>query len=247
MVFGVFLGLVALEAFWSKRKQLGFYNGKETAANFAIVFGTNIMKLVATGWQLFILGLAYQVTPLRLPDSIWSFVAAFFLVDFFYYWYHRSMHEFKPLWAFHLVHHSSPWMNLTTSFRLNWFSPFISPFFYVPVVLLGVNPNYILVVFLLNLFYQFWLHTQVIGKLGFLEGIVNTPSAHRVHHGSNKIYLDKNYGGFLMIWDRLFGTYIEESEDVVYGVTTGFMGHNPVKHIFAGFLDLFRGRMSYKG
>ncbi|MBC7866713.1 MAG: sterol desaturase family protein, partial [Gloeobacteraceae cyanobacterium ES-bin-316] len=99
----------------------------------------------------------------------------------------------------------------------------------------------------INLVYQFVLHTEAIGKLGFLEGIINTPSAHRVHHGSNKIYLDKNFGGFLMIWDKLFGTYTSETEKVKYGITTGFVSYNPFKLIFHGFIDLFKGKMDYKG
>jgi sterol desaturase/sphingolipid hydroxylase (fatty acid hydroxylase superfamily) len=99
----------------------------------------------------------------------------------------------------------------------------------------------------LNLFFQFFLHTESIGKLGFLEGFINTPSAHRVHHGSNPEYIDKNYGGVLMIWDRMFGSYTPETTPVLYGITTGHVGYNPFKLVFHGFYDLFRGKLNSKG
>lgn len=128
-------------------------------------------------------------------------------------------------------------MNLTTSFRLNWLSPLITPFFYLPVSLLGFDTRLVAPILAINLLYQFWLHTEMIGNLGFLEKIFNTPSNHRVHHGSNLIYLDKNYGGFLIVWDILFGTYQAETEQPKYGITTGFVSHNPFKLVFHGFFD----------
>ncbi|MEM7183920.1 MAG: sterol desaturase family protein [Spirochaetota bacterium] len=237
VMLGIIITCITLEVLWNWRKQKRVYNRKETASNFAILVGTQFSKFFLLSWQLLVFGFFYQFRFFTIESSVYSFIALFFIVDFFYYWHHRALHEVKVLWTFHLVHHSSPWMNLTTSFRLNWFAPLISPFFYLPVCLLGFDPTFIIPIFSLNLFYQFWLHTEGIGKLGFLDKILNTPSNHRVHHGSNELYLDKNHGGFLMIWDRLFGTYQAETEKPVYGITTGFVGHNPFKLVFHGFVD----------
>ncbi|MGB0525401.1 MAG: sterol desaturase family protein, partial [Flammeovirgaceae bacterium] len=143
----------------------------------------------------------------------------------------------------HNVHHSSPWMNFTTAFRLNWFNFIISPLLFIPVILLGFSMQQAAVFFVLNLFYQFFLHTEAVGKIPLIEGWLNTPSAHRVHHGSNALYIDKNYGGILMIWDRIFGTYQAETEKVNYGVTTGFEGHNPAKLVLKPIYNFFMGRL----
>ncbi|WP_339666149.1 sterol desaturase family protein, partial [Maribacter arcticus] len=172
---------------------------------------------------------------------------SFVLVDFIYYWYHRLSHKIKFLWAFHLVHHSSLFMNLTVAYRLNWLSALLTPFVVAPLVIVGFPFEFVIASFAVNLLYQFFLHTEAIGKLGFIEGVLATPSAHRVHHGSNDEYIDKNFGGVLIIWDRLFGTYEVEKEKPVYGVTTGFISNNPFVLIFKGFVDFFKGRMNYKG
>lgn len=244
---GGFLALIALEFAWSRYRGRSVYKLRETATNMAILAGTQVSKALTAGWNFFVLMLVYDLTPLRMPQNAPGLIVALVFVDFLYYWQHRILHEIKFFWAFHLVHHSSPELNLTTSFRLNWLSPLIGPFFFLPAALLGFHPAYVLLFQAINLVFQFPLHTTAIGKLGFLEGVINTPSAHRVHHASNAAYIDKNYGGILMIWDRMFGTYVTETEPVRYGVTTGFMGHNPVKLVFGGFVDYFRGRMAYKG
>jgi sterol desaturase/sphingolipid hydroxylase (fatty acid hydroxylase superfamily) len=112
---------------------------------------------------------------------------------------------------------------------------------------LGLPPVYVAISFSVNLIFQLFLHTEAVGKIPFIEGIIDTPSAHRVHHGSNPAYIDKNYGGVFMIWDRIFGTYQQETEPVEYGITTGFVSHNPMVLVFHGFIDFFRGKMDYKG
>lgn len=242
-----FLLLIVAEWAWSRNKKMQVHDSKETAANFSILVGNQVSKVLLLGWQLLILTSVAEYRIFSWEAGIVSFIGTFFLVDFFYYWQHRIMHETKFFWAFHLVHHSGQKMNLTTSFRLNWLSPLVGSLFYIPAVILGAPSEYILVALALNLVFQFFLHTESIGKLGFLEGIINTPSAHRVHHGSNPEYLDKNYGGVLMIWDRIFGSYIPESAPVHYGITTGQVGYNPFVLVFHGFYDLFRGKLSSKG
>jgi sterol desaturase/sphingolipid hydroxylase (fatty acid hydroxylase superfamily) len=239
--------LILLEIIWNWRNEKHVYQLKETLANFAILAGFQLSKFLFGAYQLTILGFAVNLAFFELPKSQWMIIPCFVVVDFVYYWYHRVSHVWKPMWAFHLVHHSSPLMNLTTSYRLNWFSAIVSPLFFVPLALMGFSPDHIVLSFALNLLYQFFLHTEFIGKLGFLEGNINTPSAHRVHHGANEIYIDKNFGGVLMLWDRLFGTYVDETEKVKYGITTGFVSHNPFVLVLHGFKDLFTNKMKYKG
>jgi sterol desaturase/sphingolipid hydroxylase (fatty acid hydroxylase superfamily) len=231
--------LILAEIIWSWRKDKKVYLVKETFANFVILGGFQFSKIIFAGYQLTLLGLATDITPLHLPNTAWVFVLCFLLADFCYYWFHRVSHSWKPLWAFHLVHHSSMQMNLTTAYRLNWFGAIVSPLFFIPLALLGFPPTYIVASYALNLVYQFFLHTEAIGKLGKIEGLIDTPSAHRVHHGSNPLYIDKNFGGVLIIWDRLFGTYQAETEKVRYGLTTGFISYNPFTLVFKGFIDLF--------
>jgi sterol desaturase/sphingolipid hydroxylase (fatty acid hydroxylase superfamily) len=131
-------------------------------------------------------------------------------------------------------------MNLTAAYRLNWFGALISPLFFIPLALAGFPPTYIVASYAFNLLYQFFLHTESIGKLGPLEGLIDTPSAHRVHHGVNPLYIDRNFGGVLLIWDKLFGTYQPETEKVKYGLTTGLVSYNPFRLVFQGFIDLFQ-------
>ena len=128
-------------------------------------------------------------------------------------------------------------MNLTMAYRLNWLSAIISPVFFLPLAFLGIPTDFIVLSYALNLLYQFFMHTEAVGKLGWLEGIIDTPSAHRVHHGSDPIYIDKNFGGVFMIWDRLFGTYQPELEKPTYGLTTGFTSYNPFRLVFQGFIE----------
>jgi sterol desaturase/sphingolipid hydroxylase (fatty acid hydroxylase superfamily) len=239
--------LVLAEIIWSWRNDKKVYTIKDTFANLSVLAGFQFSKFVFAGYQLMVLGWAADFQLLHLPGKTWVFLLCFFLADLIYYWFHRMSHIWRPLWAFHLIHHTGVTMNLTTSYRLNWFSAIISPLFFVPLALLGFPPNFIVASYAMNLLYQFFLHTEVIGKLGAIEGVLDTPSAHRVHHGSNPAYIDKNFGGVLMIWDRLFGTYQPETEKVRYGITTGFVSYNPFKLVFKGFIDLFTNKMKYKG
>ncbi|XP_026881429.2 alkylglycerol monooxygenase isoform X3 [Electrophorus electricus] len=156
---------------------------------------------------------------LELPwDSAWTWWLAFLGVDFGYYWVHRCSHELNILWAAHQVHHSSEYYNLSTALRQSVTQQCASWVFYLPMALL-VPPSVFAVHIQFNLLYQFWIHTELISDLGPLEWILNTPSHHRVHHGRNLYCIDKNYGGTLIIWDRLFGTFAPEGDKVVYGLT----------------------------
>ncbi|MCJ8740254.1 hypothetical protein PDJAM_G00056780 [Pangasius djambal] len=156
---------------------------------------------------------------LELPwDSAWTWWLAFLGVDFGYYWVHRCSHELNILWAAHQVHHSSEYYNLTTALRQSVTQQFASWVFYLPMALI-VPPSIFAVHIQFNLLYQFWIHTEFVRDLGPLEWILNTPSHHRVHHGRNRYCIDKNYGGTLIIWDRMFGTFAPEEDKVIYGLT----------------------------
>jgi sterol desaturase/sphingolipid hydroxylase (fatty acid hydroxylase superfamily) len=229
IVAAVFVTSVAAELIWSRVAGHGVYSLKEALSNLGMMIVGNGLRPAATAWTLLVLSLLEPLRSVRMPETGWTFLVTFLVVDFAYYWYHRLSHEVPLLWAIHHAHHSSPWMNLTTAVRLNWIGKFLSPLFFAPLVLLGLPATFVTASLAIGLLYQFPLHTRAIGRLGRFEGtVLNTPSAHRVHHGSNARYIDRNYAGVFIFWDRLFGTYQPEDEQVRYGVTTGFVGHNPI-------------------
>jgi len=188
--------------------------------------------LLTKGVGLLTYALAWEhLALLRLPQGAWwVWLLAFVLYDFCYYWLHRLGHERNVLWAAHSVHHQSEEYNLTTALRQTSSGFIFSWVFYLPLALIGVPPLVFITVASLNLLYQFWVHTRHVPKLGWLEGVLITPSNHRVHHAQNPVYLDRNYGGVFIFWDRLFGTFKEEdpAEPVVFGVTTPLASWNPL-------------------
>ncbi len=167
-------------------------------------------------------GFAIHLVPLT------SWVVVFLLVDFAYYWMHRCSHVIHVLWAGHVVHHSSEEYNLSVALRQSALHGTMSWVFYIPLAMLGVPAVMFIVCYALNLVYQFWIHTRIIRRMGVLEWVLNTPSHHRVHHGINPRYLDRNYGGVLIVWDRLFGTFEPEREEPVYGLTSPLASWNPL-------------------
>ena len=246
IVGGLFLLLILAETIWDRmvgsRPSL-----KESIANFVVSAVSVLLERTAFGFA-FVLGL-YLVSPfalVELPMTWWTWVLALIVVDFSYYWMHRWEHEIRVLWAHHVVHHSSPEFNLTTSLRLSWVEGAIEWIFFVPMILLGFDIVQVIGALTINLLYQTWIHTQRIGSLGWLDRVFNTPSVHRVHHGSDPKYLDKNYGGILMIWDRMFGTYQPEEEPVTFGITKPINTSNPVAINFLEYVyiakDLFACR-----
>jgi sterol desaturase/sphingolipid hydroxylase (fatty acid hydroxylase superfamily) len=245
-ILAFLLILILAEILWSWKNDKKVYDIRETFSNLSVFAGFQFSKFIFAGYQLAVLGWFTKLVPFSLPANAWIFLLTFIVTDFIYYWFHRVSHIWKPMWAFHQVHHSAMHMNLTAAYRLNWLSALISPLFFIPAVLLGLPVNFILISYVFNLAYQFFLHTEVVGTLGVWEHVIDTPSSHRVHHGSNPIYIDKNFGGALIIWDKLFKTYQAETERPNYGLTTGFMSYNPFKLVFKGFADLFTGKMKLK-
>jgi len=175
----------------------------------------------------------------EIPRSVWSFAAAFIVYDLCYYWSHRMAHEVSLFWGGHVVHHQSEDFNLSVALRQSSTSIFWSFFFYIPMALVGFHPIDMALAGGFNLLYQFWIHTEHIGKLGWFELVFNTPSHHRVHHGRDPKYIDKNYAGAFIIWDRMFGTFKEEEERPTYGITKPLNSWNPVYANFAHYIDLF--------
>ena len=171
----------------------------------------------------------------HVPHTWWSWVVAFFLYDLCYYVAHRMSHEVNLFWSGHVVHHQSEEYNLSVALRQSWFQGVWTAPAYIPMALLGFDTTQLLIVGGFNLIYQFWIHTELIDRMGPLEWFMNTPSHHRVHHGRNPKYIDKNHAGTFIIWDRLFGTFQAEEERPVYGITTPINSWNPVWANFAHY------------
>ena len=170
----------------------------------------------------------------------WEWLALFLLEDLCFYWFHRASHRCRFLWASHVTHHSSERFNMTTAFRQTWV-PFTAVAFWLPLLFLGFDPLMVMFVQATSLFYQDLLHSQLWPRLGPLEWIFNTPRHHAVHHGSNAAYLDKNYGGVLIVWDRLFGTFVAQREPVRFGLTRSLASHNPIVIAFHEWAAMLRG------
>jgi sterol desaturase/sphingolipid hydroxylase (fatty acid hydroxylase superfamily) len=229
--------LLPLE-FWRlhKAQQLGKRTWLEVLANLSPLIPVIITTGMVTAFVIWLFSSVAKVALVTLPINIWTILGAIVLVDFMYYWDHRLGHRVRALWAFsHSVHHSSPLFNQTTGLRISFVDGFISPWYYTPIIFLGFDPFLVASAFGVILAYQQWIHTETIGKLGWFDVLFNSPSNHRVHHGVQEQYLDKNYGAIFMIWDHLFGTYEAEGEAVTYGLVHQIDSVNPVQvHLAEG-------------
>jgi sterol desaturase/sphingolipid hydroxylase (fatty acid hydroxylase superfamily) len=217
------------------------YEAKDTRTSLLLGSGNVIINV---GWKVVVVGayaVIYELTPLRLdPGDWWVWVLLFFADDFSYYWFHRVSHESRFFWASHVVHHSSQHYNLSTALRQTW-TPMTALPFWAPLALVGFAPWMILTQLAISLIYQFWIHTERVKKLPApIEFFFNTPSHHRVHHGANEVYLDRNYGGILIIWDRMFGTFQGETERPRYGLTRNIRTFRPTRVAFHEFIDIAR-------
>jgi sterol desaturase/sphingolipid hydroxylase (fatty acid hydroxylase superfamily) len=233
-----------IEALVLARKQRGQYDWKATGVSMMDQIGHQLLAFLPLSIAAPVFAFAWEHRIATIPlNTAWAFVALFVGQEFFYYWYHRSAHRVRWFWATHAVHHSPNQLNLSAAYRLGWTGKISgNTLFYTPLAWLGFRPEVVLLTLSLNLLYQFWIHATWIPKLGWLEYILNTPSAHRVHHASNLRYLDANYGGVLIVFDRLFGTYIPESEQEAcqYGLVKPITGYNLLEIEFHGWRDLFR-------
>ena len=215
----IFALLIAIEAYIAVRHAQHEYDRKDAWTNIALGFGSLVFGAIFGLIQAFFYEMLYSVAPYQMPmNTWWAWAILLFVDDFAYYWFHRISHEMRFFWNFHVVHHSSNQFNLSVAVRQSWFSGLAHWIFYVPIALLGFPLWSFVLMHGLNLIYQFWIHTKLIKNLGFLEYFLNTPSHHRVHHGVNNAYLDKNYAGIFIIWDRIFGSFVKEDETPRYGI-----------------------------
>jgi len=238
----IFLLMILLESLISSRRHLKNYQWKDSLASISMGLGSVLIDLLMKALAFSAFNFLYQWSVFDLKYIWWVWVLAFFAEDFTFYWHHRLSHEIRLLWAAHVNHHSSQLLNLTTALRQSWGERLYKYIFWLWLPLLGFPPMMIMVLMSTNLIYQFFLHTQLVGKLGPIEWIFNTPSHHRVHHASNANYLDRNHAGTLIIWDRLFGTFVSESlsEKPVYGIVNNIHTYNPFVIASHEFIDIWK-------
>lgn len=232
---------VLLEWFISQKQNKQLYQKSETFGSILVGIGNVAIAFVLKFTLLYLIVLVYNAVPWRMHFSWWMFLPCYILFDFCSYWAHRVSHQQRFWWATHIVHHSSEHYNLTVSFRLSWVQH-VKLIFFVPVALMGFHPVIFFVVNQIAILFQFWVHTEYIGRLHpVIEYIFATPSNHRVHHGSQDKYINKNYAATFIIWDRLFGTYQKEEEKVQYGVTHNIENKaNPLHINFHEFVDIWK-------
>lgn len=240
-----FIAAILIEFLWIALKKRGGRYETRDAVTSLIMGAGSVAEGIVLGfiaWGFFML--LWQITPLDMGTSIWALLICFVLDDLRYYWVHRFGHRVRWVWASHVNHHSSQHYNLTTALRQTWTGTFT--FMMVvkaPLVLLGFHPALVLFCGGLNLIYQFWIHTEAIDKLPrWFEAVMNTPSHHRVHHGRNPRYLDCNYAGVFIIWDKMFGTFVPEQDDerVDYGLVHNLGTFNPLRVAFHEWLGIWR-------
>ena len=264
LTFGLFfLGIILLEArYWRKKGRKDAYHLQETLANIAtgglykIIDGIAIALFIQFFYD-YVSQFGFQYDP---EPGVWSILFLFIASDFFFYLYHMTMHKVRWFWAIHVTHHSSKRMNFSTALRQNFLMDlnFGWVMWWLPLAIIGFDKNWALIAIELSLAYQFFLHTEMVGRLGKFEYLFNTPSHHRVHHGCRPEQIDRNFGGVLIIWDRIFGTFAEEPEsfriagdkrivDIEYGLTSRQPTTlNPLKLNLDEFFQMFKDVVRYR-
>ncbi len=235
-----FLLLLLVEAVAAAVMRRDLYEVKDTAASLTMGVGNVIIGLGTKAAMFFLFSWLYKFRLFDLGYAWWVWVLAFFADEFSYYWFHRTSHECRLFWASHVVHHSSQRYNLGTALRQTWTGSLYGFIFWLWMPLVGFSPYIVFTMQAISLLYQFWIHTELIRSVGPLEAVVNTPSHHRVHHAMNPRYIDRNHGGTLIIFDRIFGTYEPEQEPCVYGLTKNIQSYNPFRIAFHEWADIVR-------
>ena len=251
----IFLLVICLEIFLSNYYNRKVYSWKETAVNFYFSLLNGGIDLAIRGAYFILLTWFYAFHQFTITNSILYWVMLALVMDFLFYWLHRMEHYCRLFWAVHVTHHSCEKINFTVGFRSSVFQPLYRFIFFIPLTLAGFQPIDILFLYSLTQFWAIFVHTEFIGRLGWLEKIFVTPSHHRVHHASNTLYLDRNMGMFLIIWDKWFGTFQEEKraleyEQIRYGLTKPLEKENALTIIFHEWqniaADLKRTDLSWK-
>ena len=239
----IVLSMILFEALFSSIYNKNLYKKEDTLCTVGLLTGNMLMVFGLKGATLGFHYFLFQFKLFNLSELLpmWAiWVLTFVIIDLVFYIYHRISHRVNFLWAIHMSHHSSEEMNFAVSFRQAWFGPVSKIPFFMVMPLIGFDPTMIAVAGVISTLWGIVGHTQIIGKLGPLEWIFNTPSHHRVHHGSNAEYIDKNYGNLLIIWDRLFGTFEPEKDKVKYGLVNNVNTYNPTKITLMGWQEIFK-------
>ena len=234
---------ILIEVLFSSLNNKKLYRKNDTLCTIGLLTGNILMVFLVKGITLAIHIYLYQYRIIDLSSliPIWMmWILAFVLIDLVFYFYHRVSHRSRFLWAVHMSHHSSEEMNFAVSFRQAWLGPISKIPFFIFLPIVGIDPTIIAIAGVISTLWGIVGHTQIIKNLGPFEYIFNTPSHHRVHHGSNKQYIDKNYGNLLIVWDRMFGTFEPEKESVKYGLVKNVKTFNPIKITFMEWSNIFK-------
>lgn len=245
IVIPIYLGFIGIELLYLRFVKQKYYRLNDSLSSISTgviqqIIGIFIhLMVIGSYWWIYENASIQQLFNVpAIPETVLWFVVAFFVFDFLYYWFHRFSHGINVIWASHVVHHSSEEYNLSTALRQGTFQGLFSWPFYLVMAFAGFSVEMFLVASAFDLLWQYFLHTRAVGRLGILELFMNTPSHHRVHHGKNPQYIDRNHGGALIIWDKLFGTFEPEGEEVVYGITKPLNSWNPLWANIESFYDL---------
>ena len=239
----IILAMILTETLISGLNEKSLYKNKDTLCTSGLLLGNILMGFAIKGATLGLHIFLYQFRIFDLVNLIplWAmWLMTFILIDLVFYIYHRFSHRVRFLWAIHMSHHSSEEMNFAVSMRQAWLGPVSKIPFFIVLPILGLDPTIIAVAGVISTLWGVVGHTQIVGKLGPLEWILNTPSHHRVHHGANTEYIDKNYGNLLIIWDRIFGTFEPEKAKVKYGLVNNVNTFNPVKITLMGWQSMIQ-------
>nr|AAQ18193.1 probable sterol desaturase [uncultured bacterium] len=230
----VFIACMSLEAWWLKRRQRQTYTVQGTAINVSLALSHAVADGIAWAVLVGLFDLLYQHRLFDIPINWWSVLGLVIAQDFCYYWFHRASHRIRWMWASHVTHHSGQTMNLATALRQSPTYPISGMWvFWLPLALLGFETRHVILVVAVSLGYQFFVHTESVRKLpAWFEAVFNTPSHHRVHHARNPQYLDRNYAGVLIVWDKLFGTFVPEDAPCDYGIVKQIHTTNPLVMMF---------------
>lgn len=236
----VMLFFTAIEYIVARKENRYIYQNRELLGSIFVGLGNILSNLITKILLFYMVVLIYNWVPWRMGLYWWMFFPAYVLLDFCSYWAHRISHEQRFWWCTHITHHSGNKYNLAVSFRLSWIQQFKIVFF-LPMAFVGFHPLIFFVANQIAVLFQFWVHTEYVPKLHpWIEYLIATPSNHRVHHGSQEKYLDKNYGATFIIWDRIFGTYQPEEETAIYGLTTPIpYSANPIYLNFHEIKDIY--------
>jgi len=249
----VFFLMIGIELWVDRKRGTGFYRLADSLASLSLGSLSQIANFFTKGVGALSYIYAYRHLALwDLPDHGWPvWLAALVLYDFCYYWVHRCGHELNIMWAAHVVHHSSEEYNLSTALRQTGTGFLLGWIFYLPMAVIGIPPMVFIGAGLINLLYQYWVHTRHIGRMGWFDYMFASPSNHRVHHGQNDYCIDRNYGGMLMLWDHLFKSFVAErdNEPIVYGIRGALASHDPIwgnLHYYASMLKAMRQAKSWR-